>query len=66
MFKFIGKALTGVVLTKDAQAAVGKAITAKQAAPAKSTGGGKAAPASAARTKAVAAMQAQARGAAKP
>jgi hypothetical protein len=63
MFKFIGKTLAGVVLTKDAQAAVGKAIAAKPAGSSKSASGAKSAPPSQARAKALAAMQTQAKGA---
>jgi len=68
MFKFIGKTIAGVVLTKDAQAAVGKAVSgkggaskavAKAAAPIKSSG-------TAARAKSVAAMQSHARGSVTP
>jgi hypothetical protein len=55
--------LAGVVLTKDAQAAVGKAIAAKPAGSSKSASGTKSAPPSQARAKAVAAMQTQAKGA---
>jgi hypothetical protein len=71
MFKFIGKTLAGVVLTKDAQAAVGKALQPKPAsgAAAKPVGaksGQPVAAASSARAKAPAAMQPQARGAITP
>ena len=66
MFKFIGKALAGVVLTKDAQAAVGKAVQSRgQPVPAK--GKAAAAPAAgSARAKQVAGMQARMRGAMTP
>ena len=64
MFKFIGKTLAGVVLTRDAQAAVGKAVQARsQPQATKPAAKAAAAPAAqgSARAKAVAAMQAQGR-----
>jgi hypothetical protein len=60
MFKFIGKTIAGVVLTKDAQAAVGKALQPKSAQGSAKPGAAKPArPATPARAGAVAAIQAK-------
>jgi hypothetical protein len=64
MFKFIGKTIAGVVLTKDAQAAVGKALQPKPAQGSVKQGAARPGQsATLARSGAVAAMQAKAKGA---